>query len=445
MSRLGLLPLLSFLAAGLAAAPAEARRCTYDIRLSDPAALVLDVLVSCDEGERIVFVPPGGPGSAAALARYEEGGDGRSLRYRFQLGDLASVAGTPDIAQRIDDAVVSPMSIWLADPQIPEAEIVLRLAAAPGLGLALPGSAQNGAYRLSGADLRFGGYAVFGRFDTVTLPVGDAAIDLVTFPGRLRLQQSILQTWIRDSAVAVADYFDGFPLRRTLILAVPVAGRGGVVFGRVRGGGGGSILLRLGEQVRRAELYDDWILVHEMVHLGAPFVTGRSSWLMEGMATYAEPIIRTRAGWRTPEQLWHEFASHMPRGLAALTSESLDAVSSRGVYWGGALFMLLADLDIRARSRGRASLETCFRAVLRQGGDTTMRWPRQRMLAACDAATGTGTMARLSQRYVSMAGPLDLDALWRDLGVRLLGDGVAFDDTAPRAALRQSITQGPAE
>jgi hypothetical protein len=426
------------------AAASMPRRCSYDIHLQDRAALVLNVSVTCNAGPRVEFDRPGGGGEIAALADYEEGDDGLSLRYRFRLGDLAALANSPDIAQRVGAAVISPLSIWLADPQIPDAEIALRVTADPGLGFALCPPEEDGVRRLRGEDLRFGGYAVFGQFDRRLLSIGDAAIELITFPGRLVLPGPVLERWITDSATAVSQYFGGFPLQRTLLVAVPVAGHSGVIFGRVRGGGGGTILLRLGELVSKAELHEDWMLVHEMVHLGAPFVTGRASWLMEGMATYAEPIIRERAGWHTPAQLWQEFASQMRHGLPALTSESLNAVSSRGIYWGGALFMLLADLDIREHSDGEASLETCFRAILKAGGDTTVRWPRRRVLAACDAATGTGTMARLEDRYVSEAGPLDLDALWKDLGVTLDGGKVVFDETAPRAALRRAITRGAA-
>lgn len=440
----GLVPAL-LLSASLAAFDAAAARCAYDIRLHDPAALILDVQVQCDGADRIAFERPGGQGMAAALTAYVEGEDGRSLRYGFQLGALADLANTPDIAQRVDDAVISPLAVWLADPHLPGAEIVLRFSADANLAIAHGLSERHGEHHLRGEDIRFGGYAVFGRFEQTTLKVGEADIEAVSFPGRIGLERPVIERWLSDSAAAVAHYFDGFPLMKTLIVAVPVAGRGGVVFGRVRGGGGGTILLRLGEQVQRDQLYDDWILVHEMVHLGAPFVTGRAGWLMEGMATYAEPIIRARAGWRTQEQLWLEFAGQMPRGVTALTRESLDAVSRAGLYWGGAIFMLLADLDIRERTDGRASLETCFRAVLKAGGDTTARWPRQRMLDACDAATGTDTMARLARRYVSQPGDLDLDALWRELGVRFDGRMVTFDDSAPKAALRRAITRGAAQ
>ncbi|MEK9968035.1 MAG: hypothetical protein VW600_02790, partial [Ferrovibrio sp.] len=231
-------------------------------------------------------------------------------------------------------------------------------------------------------------------------------------------------------------------LAHTLLVTVPVPDRNGVVFGRVRGGGGGTILLQLGEQVQKPALYDDWILVHEMTHLGAPFLTGRSSWVMEGMATYLEPLIRTQAGWRSPAQLWQEFTSDMPRGTQALTVESLDAVSRPGLYWGGAIFMLLADLDIRQASGGKASLQTCLQAVLRKGGDTTKRWSRERFFSVCDAATGTGTMAKLSARYAQQASALDLAALWRDLGRSNGPGGIRFDDAAPLAHLRRAIVTG---
>ncbi|MFC3676341.1 hypothetical protein [Ferrovibrio xuzhouensis] len=428
-----------FSAAPAAAQPA--RSCHYDIRLHDPAALILDVTARCDDTGPVAFDRPGEAGMAAALERFEPGADGRSVQYRFRLGDLAA---SPEVAQRIGPAVISPLSVWLSPPDLPgSTAVTLSVTAGDGLDIATGLPQRDGLLRMTAADLPYGGFAVFGRFTRRLLPAGgDAKIELVGFPGRLQLDDATIDTWVTDSAKAVSQYYGHFPLRHTLILATPVRGRAGIQFGQVRGGGGGTMLLQIGEQATRAQLYDGWILVHEMIHLGAPFVTGRSFWLMEGMATYGEPVIRARAGWYPVPQMWHEFASQMPRGVDALTIQSLDAVTRRGIYWGGAIFMLLADIDIRERSHSRASLETCFRAVLNDGGNTTVRWPRAEFLRVCDAATGTGTMARLAARYVTQAAPLDLNALWRDLGVKLTADGVQFDDAAPKAALRRAITAG---
>ena len=441
-------PLTTLLAAGspAAAQPAQGQvqGCHYDVHLHDPAALILDVTVRCAGDGPVSFERPGDAGLATALERFEPGADGRSVSYRFRLGALADQAASPEIAQRIGPAVISPLPVWLAEPDLPgTTPVTLSITAADGLAVATGLPQRDGRLHMTLADLPFGGFAALGRFSRRMLSAGgDDRIELIGFPGMLQLDDATIDTWVTDSARAVAKFYGHFPLRHTLILATPVHGRSGIVFGQVRGGGGGTMLLRIGETATKAQLYDGWILVHEMIHLGAPFVTGRSFWLMEGMATYGEPVIRARAGWYPVPQMWREFASQMPRGVDALTVQSLDAVTRRGIYWGGAIFMLLADLDIRERSHGKASLETCLRAVLDAGGNTTVRWTRGAFMHVCDAATGTGTMARLSARYVSRAAPLDLDALWRDLGVKLTADGVQFNDKAPLAALRRAITAG---
>lgn len=443
LSAMAALALPALFAAGPVAAQ-PTRNCHYDIRLHDPAALILEVTARCTGTGPVAFDRPGEDGMAAALESFVPGADGHSVRYRFRLGDLADLAASPEVAQRIGPAVVSPLSVWLSQPDLPgSTPVTLSITTEDGLDVAIGLPQHGGLLRMSTADMPYGGFAVFGKFTRRMLPAGgDAKIELVGFPGRLQLDDATIDTWVTDSAKAVAQYYGHFPLRHTLILATPVRDHAGIQFGQVRGGGGGTMLLQIGEQTTRAQLYDGWVLVHEMIHLGAPFVTGRSFWLMEGMATYGEPVIRARAGWYPVPQMWREFASQMPRGVDALTVESLDAVSRRGVYWGGAIFMLLADIDIRERSHGKASLETCFRAVLNSGGNTTVRWPRAEFLRICDAATGTGTMARLAARYAVQPAPLDLDALWRDLGVKLTADGVQFDDTAPKAALRRAITTG---
>lgn len=434
--------LFALLTAGPALA-IEPPACEYRLRLANAGALSLTVAATCRGETMPNFERPLDGGLGVALTGFALSEDGRSLAYQLQLDGLAALANTADIAQRIDNAVISPISVWLADPGLPGSEIALTIEAPDGQDYAvnLP-RRDDGRMILRREDIRFGGYAVFGRFARSRIAIGEAQIELIQFPGRIGLTDDILRTWISDTAQAVAAYFGGFPLAQTLLVAAPVTGRGGVVFGRVRGGGGGTILLRLGEQVQRAALYDDWILVHEMVHLGAPFITGRSGWVMEGMATYLEPLIRMQAGWRSPDQLWQEFITDMPRGVPALTLENLDAVSRPGLYWGGALFMLLADLDIREHSAGRASLQTCLRTVLRAGGNTTARWTRQHFFDACDAATGTGTMARLGERYARQASALDLAALWRDLGIVSGPAGVVFDDRARLAHLRRAITIG---
>ncbi len=423
---------------GAQAAP----RCDYTAILSDPGELLLTIEAVCADVAKTGFARAMGA-TAGAIRDLWQSPDGLTLRYRLSLGQLAELAQRPDIARRYGQAVVASLPSWLIEPEVDVAAVSLQMTVQDGLDIALaaPRDAE-GRYHFTVADIPFGGFTVMGRFPRSSLPVQGGSLELVAFAETLRVSEAVLREWISDGARDVARYFGRFPVSRGLVLVLPVAGRDGVVFGQVRGGGGGTVMLQVGERAERAGLYDDWKLVHELVHLGGPFVVPRGAWLMEGMATYAEPLIRTRAGWRQPDQLWREFATDMQRGLPALTREGLSRVSRSGVYWGGALYMLLADMDIRERSQGRATLETCFRAILQAGGDTTQRWTRARVAEVCDTATGTGTMARLENLYVTEPGPLDIAALWRDLGVNLVDGILRFDEEAPKAYLRHAITRG---
>ena len=110
------------------------------------------------------------------------------------------------------------------------------------------------------------------------------------------------------------------------------------------------------------------MLVHELIHSGMPFIRGRGTWFMEGSATYVEPIIRARAGWKTEEEVWKEWVRHMPQGVGVF-ARGLPAAAGRENYWGGAIFMLLADLAIRRESNGAKGLEDCLAGALWEGLD----------------------------------------------------------------------------
>ncbi len=428
----------------LAAGPTfAAGRCEFDATLSDPAELVLAVRARCSGVSAPGFAQGRGvPAQAIEDRRGEDGGSGVS--YRVRLSALAERSGSPDVARRVGNMVVAPIPVWLLQPEDEDAEVALRLTLQDGLDAAINLKRAGGRYVLSSQDVDYGGYAGFGRFARERVELRGGSVEIVHVPGTLAMDAAELKQAVGEAAAEVARFYGRFPVDRALLFALPGSPRQGIEFGRVRGGGGATLMLRFGALARGPELRREWVLVHELAHLGGPFVIPRGAWLMEGMATYVEPLLRARAGWTTPEALWREFAGEMARGVDALTREGLDRVSRRGVYWGGALFMLLADLDIRQRTSGRASLETCLRAVLAAGGDTTTRWTRERVFETCDAATGAGTMRRLAAEYVDKPGALDWPGLWRDLGVSLDDGGVRFDDAAPRAALRRAISAWPA-
>jgi len=202
-------------------------------------------------------------------------------------------------------------------------------------------------------------------------------------------------------------------------------------------------MLQVGTRATLEELWDDWILPHELVHTGMPMITGRATWFMEGAATYVEAGDPRPCRLQSAKpRLGASGSRTCRRGRVPLQS----GMSSGSPYWGGGLFMLLADIEIRRATSGAKGLEHCLRGALRAGGDMAPaeRWPLATFAQHCDAALGTPVMATMIERHVGKSVQVDLPALWRDLGVRLAGDGVVTDDSAPLAWIRKLLVMGRA-
>jgi len=177
-----------------------------------------------------------------------------------------------------------------------------------------------------------------------------------------------------------------------------------------------------------------------MVHLAFPSVPENNHWIEEGLATYVEPIARARAGNLTQEKIWGDMVEGMPQGLPKPGDRGLDFTHTWGrTYWGGALFCLLADVDIRKTTGNRMGLEDGLRGILKAGGSIEVEWPLMRALQTADQATGVPVLEQLYEKMRATPVSPDLDQLWKDLGIKYDGERVTFDDSAPLAAVRKAI------
>ena len=94
---------------------------------------------------------------------------------------------------------------------------------------------------------------------------------------------------------------------------------------------------------------------------------------------------RARTGELSTEKVWGDLVRGLPQGLPGRGDEGLDRTHTWGrTYWGGALFWLLADVEIRERTGNRFGLEDALRAVL------TQRGKHRGALAASARARGWG-------------------------------------------------------
>jgi hypothetical protein len=284
-------------------------------------------------------------------------------------------------------------------------------------------------------------YDAFDRLPGTDLEIADAAIRVAFAPGDLALPKEKVLDWIRMSAGAVATYYGRFPVRSLRLLLVPVDGariRGGTTWGYR----GAAIRIPLGRDSTEDVLRRDWVMVHEMVHTALPDLDQRHAWLSEGLAVYVEPIARVQAGELSASAVWQDMMRDMPKGLPEAGDRGLDNTDTWGRrYWGGAMFCLLADIEIRKRTGNRLGLQDAMRGVLAAGGNHEQDWPLDRVLATADKAVGVDVLSRLHDEMGPKPVTPDLAALWRDLGLKSQGEHLEFDDTAPLAAIRTAITR----
>jgi hypothetical protein len=380
---------------------------------------------------------------------------GCHLRYRFALRGAARALHAVDGAKAWGPVLEASPSLWLLHPTLAPAGTRYRFRVPPAAGeqgtafvtgVFAAADGPPDTYEAEAVNIGVAPYAAFGPMQVHHVEaVSGTTLDVAVVPGSLAVDDAAILDWASNSARTMARFFGCFPIERVMLLVVPDEGAT-VRHGETMGDGGASIVVEVGEHATREALDDDWVLPHEMTHLAVPSLSRKHHWLEEGLAVYLQPIARARAGEIPPEEVWREFAAGMPKGMPASGSEALDGARDWArVYWGGATFCLMADLEIRTRTRNRLGLEDALRGVLASGGSVATVWDLQRVLETADAAVGVPVLESIHDQIQRHAWNVDLPSLFRALGVVVEGRDVRLVDDAPLAPLRRAITEPPPE
>jgi hypothetical protein len=275
------------------------------------------------------------------------------------------------------------------------------------------------------------------------LKIGGGALQVDFAAGPLDLSQDAVFEHVRAAATAITTYYGRFPVERARVLIVPVADRSGIVQGTTWGdmaGWPGMTRFRIGQHTTQEDLNDDWMMTHELDHMAFPSLPDDQHWMEEGLATYVEPIARVQAGELKPQQIWHDMVRDMHKGEPADGDRGLDNTHTWGrTYWGGAMFCLVADVEIRRQTGNKKGLQDALRAIVAAGGTIDHEWPLDKALAIGDQATGTHVLTEQYAKWKDAPVTVDLDKLWADLGIRRNGDQIEFVDDAPLAKIRVAI------
>jgi hypothetical protein len=367
------------------------------------------------------------------------------VRYVVDLDALAAACHRMDCSRRVGDAILGIASAFMLRPEPPGSAVLhvhLAGGAADRFATGLRRDPEGG-YVLRTSELGESSFTAFGslRRDRIDAKGATLEVDLLGAP--LKMGDASTLTWVKEAAACVAGLFGRFPVDAT-IFVLPVKGADEVVFGRVMSLAGASVALLFGEDARPERAHDDWVVVHELFHLGCPSFVGEGHWLEEGLATYYEPLLRERAGWLTEADFWAHLSGDMPRGLRKdgepASLEERDDIDS--TYWGGALFAFLADVGIREATRGARSLDDAMRAVLAREGDATHQARVADFLRTGDEATASRVLSEVYRTWATLGQNPDLDNLWRRLGVEGKGGRITLDDRAPLASIRRGIAAG---
>jgi len=257
----------------------------------------------------------------------------------------------------------------------------------------------------------------------------------------LKVTQPQILQWIATAQKAVTHYYSRFPVSKMLIRVSAHPGDGdpsGTTYGDEDGA---FIRLGIGTDTENDELQSSWVMTHEMVHTAFPHMEREHHWIEEGIATYVEPVARAQIGDLSVDYLWQETLEGIPKGLPQEGDQGLDNTHTWGrTYWGGALFCLLADVEIRERTHNRLGLQDALRGILAAGGNIQTEGEIGTTLEIADKAVGVPVLEELYAQMKDKPVDVDLPALWKKLGVSLKDGKVVYDDSAPDAAIRKAIT-----
>lgn len=283
--------------------------------------------------------------------------------------------------------------------------------------------------------------------DSAFIDTGGARLNLVMQGPPPGLPAAAYRHYIEQAAEAVSLYYGRFPVATARVVIQVSANRDGILQGTTWGGVDGVpaiTRLRVGQRTSAEELKQDWIATHELVHIALPSLPDDQHWLEEGIASYVEPVARAQAGYLTAEQVWRGMVAGMPQGEPEFGDRGLNRTHTWGrTYWGGAMFCLVADVEIRRQTHNKRGLQDALRGVVNAGGTIDKDWPISRILEVGDQATGTSVLRDTYRRWSESPVNVDLPTLWRELGIEGDGQRVTFNDQASLVSIRKAITVVP--
>ena len=259
--------------------------------------------------------------------------------------------------------------------------------------------------------------------------------------------------WVHATADTIKLAYGRFPNPDAKIIVIPTTENAwgsdsAVIFGRVTRQDGETVELFVDAAQPIEDFYTDWTATHEFSHLMLPLLSQRYRWISEGFATYYQNVLMSRAGRYSQEFAWQRLLEGYERGHESRPELSLNDAAAAGIrharmkiYWSGAAIALMADVELRKRSKGAESLDSVLGELQACCLPSARRWSGPRLFEKLDSFVESPVFMPLYRQYANTEGFPDVTPILEDVGVALNVDGsVNFDDNASSAAIRESIS-----
>jgi len=274
-------------------------------------------------------------------------------------------------------------------------------------------------------------------------PVGAQSqppIEFVFATPRSKLPKPAVLAWLNQARQAVSSYYGKFPVEGLQVIISDEAGDS-VGFATTGFEDGHPLIeVPIGTAIDIDTFKTSWTATHEMVHLAFPLVAKQDKWVAEGMATYIEPLARLQVGQVTRQAVWNDMLKYLPEGLSRAGDKGFRGNTDWGqTYWGGALYCLLADIEIRKQTENKLGFRDAMRGIVKAGATIHSDYSAEQALGFGDKTLGLKILQPLYKRMSEQPVIVDPVALLRQLGIRKQGNSVTFDESAPLAAVRRGI------
>lgn len=296
-------------------------------------------------------------------------------RYVVSLEKLRRFHDDPDFAAELGVAWLFHDATFLLRADEFDTDYRVTFVLPKGVSVAAPWPETSpGVFTVSAAQFDVGSYIALGKLrvlDTVKFDGFSARLTLVDQPKKASDAQ--LVAWVSRALKTHGAFYGGNPSTGTRPLHIVLAGMhrdDAGVFGSVLRRGEPSVMLLFGDQATSG-FERDWVVMHELFHLGNPPTRGRFPWLSEGFTTYYTEVLRGRSGAMPVKDARQNLSEGVRDWCQPNDGVSLAEASRRlgqnhdyqRVYWGGACLALRLDLAIRDRSKGQRSLDTVMREL----------------------------------------------------------------------------------